>query len=255
MGDATKDMVSGTVAGVSQLVIGHPLDTIKVKLQSSQHNISASSSGAMNAVVFTLRDQLESLSRSNNIGEQPLTVMQHVSCGAGAGVAVATLACPTELIKCRLQAHGTFVSCGATHKAVRYGGPIDVARHAFQSAGVRRLFREPALTMTREIVGLSAMFGVYEVLKQQLVRGKDSSSMGGGSLMLAGGLAGASFCLSSYPIDLVKSVVQVDDYISPKYSGSFDVWKKILASEGVKGLYKGLGPAMLRSLLEVLFAS
>jgi solute carrier family 25 carnitine/acylcarnitine transporter 20/29 len=40
----------------------------------------------------------------------------------------------------------------------------------------------------------------------------------------------------------------VDDYKKPRYSGSIDALKKIVAAEGVKGLYKGFGPAMARSV-------
>lgn len=32
--DAAKDIISGTAGGVAQVVAGHPLDTIKVRLQT-----------------------------------------------------------------------------------------------------------------------------------------------------------------------------------------------------------------------------
>ena len=34
MGDVGKDLTAGTVSGAAQLVVGHPFDAIKVKLQS-----------------------------------------------------------------------------------------------------------------------------------------------------------------------------------------------------------------------------
>lgn len=34
MGDVAKDLIAGTAGGAAQLVVGHPLGTIKVKLQS-----------------------------------------------------------------------------------------------------------------------------------------------------------------------------------------------------------------------------
>jgi solute carrier family 25 carnitine/acylcarnitine transporter 20/29 len=102
--------------------------------------------------------------------------------------------------------------------------------------------------MAREIPGNAAMFGVYELLKQSFAGGQDTSHLGRGSLIVAGGLAGASFWASVYPTDVVKSVIQVDDYKNPKFSGSIDALRKILASEGIKGLYKGFGPAMARSV-------
>ena len=131
MGDVAKDLTSGTVGGAAQLIVGHPFDTIKVKLQSQpaplpgkppkyagamdavKQTLAAegprglykgmgaplATVAAFNAVLFTVRGQMEALLRSEP--GAPLTVSQQVVCGAGAGVAVSFLACPTELIKCR----------------------------------------------------------------------------------------------------------------------------------------------------------
>lgn len=132
---------------------------------------------------------------------------------------------------------------------VKYSGPMDVARHVLKSeGGARGLFKGLVPTLAREVPGNAIMFGVYETIKQYLAGGSDTSSLGRGSLMLAGGLAGGSFWMIVYPTDVVKSVIQVDDYKNPKYNGSINAFRKILASEGVKGLYKGFGPAMVRSV-------
>lgn len=132
MGDVARDLAAGTVGGVAQLIIGHPFDTIKVKLQSQPAPLPGQPpkySGAMdavkqtvasegprglykgmgvplatvaafNAVLFSARGQMEALLRSEP--GAPLTVSQQAVCGLGAGIAVSFLACPTELIKCRL---------------------------------------------------------------------------------------------------------------------------------------------------------
>ncbi|KAJ8444531.1 hypothetical protein Cgig2_028346 [Carnegiea gigantea] len=278
MGDVAKDLTAGTVGGAAQLIVGHPFDTIKVKLQSQPTPLPGQPprySGAMdavrqtlaaegprglykgmgaplatvaafNAVLFSVRGQMEALLRSEP--GVTLTVGQQVVAGAGAGVAVSFLACPTELIKCRLQAQSALAGAGTATVAVKYGGPMDVARHVISEAGVRGLFKGLVPTLGREVPGNAAMFGVYEAVKQYLAGGKDTSGLGRGSLVMAGGIAGASFWFSVYPTDVVKSVIQVDDYKSPKYSGSINAFKKIVATEGVKGLYKGFGPAMARSV-------
>ncbi|XP_057479680.1 mitochondrial carnitine/acylcarnitine carrier-like protein [Actinidia eriantha] len=279
MGDVAKDLISGTVGGAAQLIVGHPFDTIKVKLQSQPAPLPGQLpkfSGAMdavrktiasegprglykgmgaplatvaafNAVLFTVRGQMEALLRSEP--GTPLTVNQQVVAGAGAGVAVSFLACPTELIKCRLQAQSALADSASASAVVKYGGPMDVAKQVLRSeGGVRGLFKGLFPTLAREVPGNAAMFGVYEALKQYLAGGKDTSELGRSSLIVAGGLAGASFWVSVYPTDVVKSVIQVDDYKNPKFSGSVDAFRKILASEGVKGLYKGFGPAMARSV-------
>jgi len=131
MGDVAKDLTAGTIGGAAQLICGHPFDTIKVKLQSQPvplpgqlpkysgafdavkqtiasegprglykgMGVPLATVAAFNAVLFTVRGQMETLVRSNP--GVPLTVNQQFVCGAGAGVAVSILACPTELIKCR----------------------------------------------------------------------------------------------------------------------------------------------------------
>ncbi|XP_034572909.1 mitochondrial carnitine/acylcarnitine carrier-like protein isoform X2 [Setaria viridis] len=296
MGDVAKDLAAGTVGGAAQLVVGHPFDTIKVKLQSQptpppgrpplyagagdavRQTLAAEGArglykgmgaplatvAAFNAVLFTIRGQMEAVLRSEP--GVPLTVGQQVVAGAGAGVAVSFLACPTELIKCRLQAQSALAAAApaaaaagaggaaaatvaAPAAAVKYGGPMEVARHVLRSeGGTRGLFKGLFPTLAREVPGNAIMFGMYEAIKQALAGGQDTSQLGRGSLILAGGLAGASFWGPVYPADVVKSVLQVDDYKNPKYSGSMDAFRKILAADGVKGLYKGFGPAMLRSM-------
>lgn len=138
---------------------------------------------------------------------------------------------------------------GSAAVAIKYSGPMDVARNVIKfEGGAMGLFKGLVPTMAREGPGNAAMFGVYEALKQFLAGGRDTSNLGRGSLMAAGGLAGAAYWISVYPADVVKSAIQVDDYKNPKFRGSVDALKNILASSGVKGLYKGFGPAMARSV-------
>lgn len=129
MGEVAKDLGAGTVGGIAQLVVGHPFDTITVKLQSQPTQLSGQLlkySGAIDAVkqtlsaegarglykgmgaplatvaafntlLFSVRGQMETILRSEP--GAPLTVQQQVI--AGARCAVSILATPTELIKCR----------------------------------------------------------------------------------------------------------------------------------------------------------
>ncbi|KAI3693770.1 hypothetical protein L1987_76722 [Smallanthus sonchifolius] len=286
MGNVAKDLTAGTVGGVAQLVVGHPFDTIKVKLQSQptplpgqlpkysgamgavkQTLAAEGASGlykgmgaplatvaAFNALLFTVRGQMETFLRSSP--GAPLTVNQQFIAGAGAGFAVSFLGTPTELIKCRLQAQGSAAGAtalaevgAAATTAAKYGGPIDVAKHVMRSeGGIRGLYKGFCPTLVREVPGCATIFGVYEALKQYIAGGTDTSRLGRGSLILAGGLAGAAYWISVYPADVVKSVIQIDDYKNPKYSGSIDAFKKIFKTEGIGGLYKGFGPAMARSI-------
>ncbi|MFS8005094.1 putative mitochondrial carrier domain superfamily [Helianthus anomalus] len=188
---------------------------------------------------------METLLRSEP--DAPLTVYQQVAARAGAGFAVAILTTPTELIKCRLQAQSALAD-GAVTAAMKYSGPLDVAKQVWRSGGVRSLFKGLIPTMAREVPGNAAMFGVYEALKQHFVGGTDTSGLSCGSLIIAGGLAGGAFWASVYPTDVIKSVIQIDDNKNPKNLGLIDAFKRIVKTEGFGGLYKGFGPAMRRRI-------
>ena len=47
---------------------------------------------------------------------------------------------------------------------------------------------------------------------QLLAGGSDTSKLGQGDKLVAGGVAGAVFWASVYPADVIKSMMQVDDY-------------------------------------------
>ncbi|CAI5461114.1 unnamed protein product [Closterium sp. Yama58-4] len=226
--------------------IGPPLATVAV----------------FNAVLFTARGQMEAILKSSP--DEKLSVGKQVIAGGGAGVAVSFVACPTELIKCRLQAQsalaaaplqgavaGVAAAGGPTvsMSVPRYAGPLDVARHVIRSeGGVLGLFKGLTPTLLREVPGNAAMFGAYEATKQLMAGGTDTSELSRGALLVAGGVGGACFWASVYPADVIKSMIQVDDYRNPKYTGTIQAFKKVWATEGVKGLYRGFGPAMARSV-------
>eukprot|EP00878_Enallax_costatus_P014771 GHUV01015456.1.p1 GENE.GHUV01015456.1~~GHUV01015456.1.p1 ORF type:complete len:205 (+),score=61.56 GHUV01015456.1:580-1194(+) len=132
------DLTSGTIAGIAQLLVGHPFDTIKVKLQSQSTAASAAAfrgpldaakqtivhegikgmykgMGAplatvalFNAVLFASRGQMQVLLAHKD--GSSLTLADHLVAAVGASAAVSLVATPTELLKCRLQAQG----CSAT---------------------------------------------------------------------------------------------------------------------------------------------
>ena len=84
----------------------------------------------------------------------------------------------------------------------------------------------------------------------------DSASSGEGgwksqvnSHLVAGILGGLVPTVSLYPLELVKTRMQVVDGLdkaySSKYSSLRSSFRAVLSNEGVRGLYKGLTPAVL----------
>lgn len=168
------DYLAGTFAGVCQVLVGHPFDTIKVRMQAGQPLRDSLSKNIYrgigppllgisfcNAIVFT---------SYHNIG---LTLGNQDPWAAGAiAGAIASLAyCPMELYKIRGQLHQPFQ--------------------------ILFPFRGLFITIIREIPSFSTYFGVYTLLEEVDV-----------NPLVAGGLSGMAAWLTCYPQDVIKTQFQ-----------------------------------------------
>eukprot|EP00887_Chlorella_sp_A99_P006193 scaffold3.g6193.t1 len=186
-----------------------------------------------------------------------MTAGQAALAGSLAGIPGCFLAAPTERIKCRLQAQaGRQPSLGQVFGAADYRagrqlfrGPMDVLRSTVKYEGPLGVMRGLVPTMLREVPGNGAYFAGYELTKQWMARSQGLASptdLGAGSLMLAGGVGGASFWAFVYPMDVIKTRLQTQNVFNPQYSGILDCTRKLLAEGGWRSLFRGFGPCMLR---------
>lgn len=212
---------------------------------------------AFNALLFSTSGALNRIIRPDG---GPLTAAEAALSGFFAGVPVSILGTPTELLKCRLQKQGA-VKPPPGYKPsmediragrVLFKGPRDALAHTLKhEGGVRGMFKGLVPTLWRECPGNAAYFGAYALTKQTLAKaqGLDSpEKLGPGSLIAAGGVAGPAFWGLVYPIDNIKSRIQVDNYHQPKYSGMMDCARQVLRTEGWAGLWRGWEPCIARSV-------
>ena len=61
---------------------------------------------------------------------------------------------------------------------------------------------------------------------------------------VSGAIAGFAATIALHPLDVIKTRLQVQD-VDIKYKGTLHAFKTILKSEGVRGAYAGLSPAMV----------
>jgi solute carrier family 25 carnitine/acylcarnitine transporter 20/29 len=167
---AFHDLIAGGVAGSASVVVGHPFDTIKVRLQFSSGSASPASFGGLsslfrgmaaplstaaivNAIIFSSYGASSRL-WDDHVGKltQEEIILQHdpwqkaFCCGAFAGAVQSLVICPMEHLKCRLQVqHGK----GAADNI--YKGPVHAARSIVQSYGIRGLYRGMMCTAWREV--------------------------------------------------------------------------------------------------------
>ena len=58
-----------------------------------------------------------------------------------------------------------------------------------------------------------------------------------------------AFWGSVHPMDLIKSKIQTDNLKAPKYAGIADAFRQTVAERGFRGLYRGVGPSLLRAFV------
>jgi len=171
----------------------------------------------------------------------------------GAGFAISFLLTPVELVKCRLQVQ-------ASDKKM-YKGPIDCAIKTYKyGGGLTSLFKGHTATMLREIPGGAAYFGMYESFVKILTpAGKTKDDVPPLYLAVSGSLGGISYWTIFFPADTIKSQMQTDPSPSPSSSHlssstspkgrSFGlIFRQIYDTQGVRGLYRGLGVTLLRAV-------
>ncbi|CAH0383113.1 unnamed protein product [Bemisia tabaci] len=264
-----KDFISGGAGGVCAVLIGHPLDTIKVRLQTMPQVTAGQAplyAGTLDCATKIIKKEgplglykgmaapltgvapIFALSffgfgvgkkiQQNNENEQ-LSTSQLFYAGAFAGVFTTVIMAPGERIKCLLQ-----IQEGSNAK---YKGPIDVVKHLYKEGGIRSIFKGTAATLLRDIPASGMYFMTYESIKKYLTPADSPNSDPGiFTTIFAGGMAGVSNWLVGMPPDTLKSRLQT----APEGTypnGIRDVFKKLRKEEGLKALYRGCAPVMIRA--------
>lgn len=258
------DLIAGSLGGTANVLVGQPLDTIKVKMQTFPHLYPSSikcfkstlktdgiikglyagtmpaivANVAENSVLFCAYGACQSLYAklrysSNNI--ESLGALDKAISGSGAAFFSSFTLCPTELIKCKLQAARE--KMGTTDLSA-----FKVTRDIVKSNGFTGLFRGLTSTMAREMPGYFFFFGGYETTKL-LISGEEKKDISLPVTILAGGVGGWCLWAAIFPFDLVKSRIQVDNL----NEGLIAVTSKVVREEGILGLYRGLGPTLVRT--------
>lgn len=151
-----------------------------------------------------------------------------VLCGACESVVY----CPTEYIKNRVQT------------APGYTNPWHELKLSVNEGGVTSVFRGLGPTLTRECTGNVFYFGAYEFVKNNYPR-PEATIME--QAVVGGGCAGIAYWTAMLPVDTIKTLLQTDSRITPKYKSTFDCVRQTFASRGLSGFYRGFTPTVLRA--------
>ncbi|KAG1443875.1 hypothetical protein G6F56_010512 [Rhizopus delemar] len=193
----------------------------------------------LNAILFV---SYGSILRSFEDSKEP-SLSQVYLAGAGAGFTCFLFSTPTDLVKIKAQ------------MAKVPKGSIQVAKEVYQMSGIKGFYQGGLITMIRDSPSYGIYFWVYEGLKQALeVNPNDTEAW---KLLLAGGMAGTVSWASIYPIDVVKSRLQMqlqgqDETkrllaANQPYTSIRDCVVRSYRTEGMGVFFRGLWPTLLRA--------
>ncbi|XP_043801182.1 congested-like trachea protein isoform X1 [Apis laboriosa] len=260
-----KYFLSGGFGGICTVIVGHPLDTIKVRLQTmpipgpngvllyngtidcakktiAKEGIRGLYKGmgaplcgvapifAISFYGFGLGKQL--VQRNN----EELTPFQLFYAGAFSGIFTTIIMAPGERIKCLLQTQQGIKS--------KYSGPIDCMKQLYKEGGIKSIYKGTCATLLRDVPASGMYFMTYECLKKWM--SSEEGKLGILQTIMAGGFAGITNWIVGMPPDVLKSRLQSAPDSTFK-NGIRDVFIILMKEEGPKALYKGCVPVMLRA--------
>ena len=272
-----RDLIAGGVGGVCAVIVGHPFDLVKVRLQTTQGVYS----GAMDCVRKTIAREgmarglyagvsaplvgvtpmfavsfwgygvgkklVESVSTVEvRNGTKQYSVGQVSAAGFFSAIPMTLITAPFERVKVLLQIQGQ-KQLGPGEKP-KYKNGVDVVRQLYKEGGIKSVFRGSAMTLARDGPGSAAYFAVYETVKRSLSP-KDANGNATGELslpavMTAGGAAGVAMWIPVFPVDTIKSRLQSAEG-RPTIGGTI---REVYGRGGVKAFFPGFGPALARAV-------
>lgn len=235
----SADFWAGYISGAVGILIGNPLDLIKVRLQAEraspipiQSPVSLPSAthtsttalrgyfptftslitgtaapilgyGALNALLFVSYNRseafLNSYFTSSYSPEAPTT---------GSNLYTTFLAgCVGGLTTWAVSAPTELIKCRAQVQTTRapHQSSLAIARQVLRTEGVRGLYFGGTVTAVRDSVGYGFYFWSYELSRRWMGRYGGSETA---DVLLCGGLAGIVTWASIFPLDVVKTKVQ-----------------------------------------------
>uniref|UniRef100_U5EMU4 Putative amino acid transmembrane transport n=1 Tax=Corethrella appendiculata TaxID=1370023 RepID=U5EMU4_9DIPT len=267
------DFTSGSLAAIALVYVSQPMDTVKVKMQTFPklydnmidctvrtfkrdgvaRGLYAGTIPALvanvaeNSVLFAAYGFCQKfVGQLQHKRVQDLSPLDNATAGFLASFFSSFTLCPTELIKCKLQAlRETQTNSSNSNAKIQHISPYQLTKQILKSEGVPGLFRGLTSTFVREMPGYFFFFGGYEVTRQLFTKpGQTKDDIGPLKTMASGAVGGVALWTAIFPADVIKSRIQVQSLKLSMTTVGLD----ILKNEGISSLYNGLKPTLVRTI-------
>ncbi|GAA6062399.1 hypothetical protein JCM10212_006185 [Sporobolomyces blumeae] len=274
--------LAGAVAGAASRTVVSPLERLKIILQvqgsSAQYKgvvhgltkmwkeegirgyfagngINIIRIAPYSAVQFSTYEFFKSALVSNS-SDHSIDTPRRLLAGALAGICAVGSTYPLDLVRSRLSVESA--SLGRHDPRRRADGKSTgiwgmTVRVYKEEGGFKALYRGLVPTSMGVAPYVGCNFACYELLKQQYTRymGGGEDALPGTPIKLAcGAIAGGFSQTITYPMDLLRRRMQMvglkSDVLGYEYTGSWNAIGTIIRREGIRGLYKGIVPNLLK---------
>ncbi|CCE33780.1 probable carnitine/acyl carnitine carrier [Claviceps purpurea 20.1] len=245
-----RALAAGGFGGICAVVVGHPFDLVKVRLQTAERGVYSSALDVVKKIAvsfwgYDLGKQI--VSASSPIGPDGLSIAQISTAGFLSAVPMTAITAPFERVKVILQVQGQ--KALAPGEKPKYSGGLDVVRQLYAQGGLRSVFRGSVATLARDGPGSAAYFAAYEYIKRKLspkdaVTGKPTGELSLTAVTCAGAAAGVAMWIPVFPVDTVKSRLQTAEG-NVTLGG---VIRHLYGTGGYRAFFPGFGPALARAV-------
>ncbi|CAI2180292.1 5518_t:CDS:2 [Funneliformis geosporum] len=256
------NLIAGAFAGIGEHTVMYPVDSIKTRMQILNPGKQAIYTGVINAISrISSTEGVRTLWRGVNsviLGAGPAHALYfgtyefckdlfganatqgHHPFATGAAGACATIASdalmnPFDVIKQRMQVHGS-----------TYRNVLDCARTVYAREGLIAFYISYPTTLTMTIPFQVVQFSSYEYFRKVL---NPSGQYDPKTHVIAGGLAGAIAAAATTPLDVAKTLLQTrgnsDDLRIRNCNGLLESFRLIFERDGLNGFLRGLRPRVL----------
>uniref|UniRef100_A0A3P9AK02 EF-hand domain-containing protein n=1 Tax=Esox lucius TaxID=8010 RepID=A0A3P9AK02_ESOLU len=168
-------------------------------------------------------------------GDNTIPLLAEILAGGAAGGSQVIFTNPLEIVKIRLQVAGEITTS-------RRVGALTVVR----DLGLFGLYKGAKACFLRDIPFSAIYFPVYAHTKAEFADAE--GRIGPLQLLTAGAIAGIPAASLVTPADVIKTRLQVAARAGQTtYTGVIDCFRKIVAEEGFRALWKGAGARVCRS--------
>ncbi|TVY45102.1 putative mitochondrial carrier [Lachnellula occidentalis] len=178
-----------------------------------------------------------------------LNALKRLVCGGAAGITSVFCTYPLDIVRTRLSIQSaSFAALGPEHTAKLPGMWETLVTMYKTEGGILALYRGiiPTVAGVAPYVGLNFM--TYELVRGYLTPEGDKNPNAVRKLA-AGAISGAVAQTFTYPFsDVLRRRFQINTMsgMGYQYKSIFDAVRMIVAQEGIKGMYKGIVPNLLK---------